>query len=149
MLTNSIISTTRRCDPNERRPNVASQKVYCASSKDYISPGSFILLSRATNVFQILSVLEATNIEEVPETTLERATLNPNAQIMKLLIYKRSQEIPSSCQEVTPLRQRSVRDIIEVVRTNDVTFALNIDIDSICFCFMLTLLYLANMCALV
>ena len=112
-------------------PDYSSHKVYFDGAKDYVSPGSYVSISEVQSVFQIISVLPCTNAE-VPLSIQQRARCNSKSQIMKLLRYKRLSEIT---MRTTPLRQRAVRDVTEVVKTSEITYELNTNIESVCFIF--------------
>ena len=127
------ISPPRYGTQTELSPDLSSHKVYCAKARDYISPGSFVLISASLSVFQILLVLPSTS-NEVPEIVQERAALDTRSQVLKLLTYKRASQLAHT-HSITPLCQRAVCETVEVVKTNEITYALNTSIDSICFGF--------------
>ena len=127
------ISPPRYGTQTELSPDLSSHKIYCAKARDYISPGSFVLISESLSVFQILLVLPSTS-NKVPEIVQERAALDTRSQVLKLLTYKRASQLAHT-HSITPLHQRAVHETVEVVKTNEITYTLNTSIDSICFGF--------------
>ena len=117
------------CQSSLAVPTYSSHKAYVTTLKEYVPPGSFLILKGCSHV--VFQLLEVTT--DMPEELFERSALNPNSHILKLSAYELSHSL--SGINIAQLRQRSVRDMKEVVKTNKISYALDIDIESICFIF--------------
>ena len=83
-------------------------------------------------VFEIIDVDPA---EDSPLEITTRAALFESSQIIKLLVYTICTHQHMQRYRISALRQRAVEKVTEVLKMNEITYALNIHITSIIFIF--------------
>ena len=124
------------CSSKETKPSLSSLKIYFVTRREYISSGTFVKLQGCGSlVFEIISVVEDQAEESPPPDIMTRSSLVTSCQKIKLGVYKICTERHHQQYWITPLRQRALNGVIEVFKTNQPSFALNMDIASICFIF--------------
>lgn len=117
------------CAISNTSPTLSSHETYLIDLKEYVSPGSFVTMQNTEIVFQVIEVCS-----ETPIDLTERALLNPSSQGLTLSTFELKISLPNGLN-TTSLRQRSVRNVHELVKMNKIAYALNIDLNSIYFVF--------------
>ena len=119
------------CSNLDTVPVPSSHKAYIPSLREGVSPGSFFILKESpVFVFQLVEVCL-----ETPDEIFARHALNRGSQAIKLSLFQVRNVDLEEAHNIAPLRQRAIQDVKEVVKINKKTYALNIDIESICFIF--------------
>ena len=114
------------------QPRYSSQKVFIKSHFEYCPPGLFVLSMNEESVYRILSVCEAGS-DEIPENLqVNTSNTDLHQQVVKVNIFSFTNNF---AHPPSPLRQRSVSRVEEIVQTKLVRYISNSDILSICFVF--------------
>ena len=136
------------CSSSETKPSLSSLKTYFIAGREYLSSGTFVKLRGCGSlVFEIISVVDQTEVSPPPDI-ITRSSLVTPSQIIKLGVYEICDRRNYETYRFTPLRQRALNGVTEVLKKNQTSFALNVDIESISFIFhSSTILSGENICS--